>query len=138
MDVTNILQSSGKEVPLIHEELKKKKGSKYTNSGTLHFDGITIQKRHSFLDYIRGGYSFPLTVGIDFTSSNGDPNNPTSLHYHAQGSQNHYEKAIRAVCEVVERFNDQYHALYGYVLHCVFLIIDLVEKYKIKCHIVSR
>ena len=34
----------------------------------------------TFLDYIRGGVRLNLVVGVDMTSSNGDPNSTHSLH----------------------------------------------------------
>ena len=35
----------------------------------------------TFLDYIRGGVKLHLVVAIDFTTSNGKPTDPHSLHY---------------------------------------------------------
>jgi hypothetical protein len=35
----------------------------------------------SFLDYIRGGTEVNFTVAVDFTASNGNPNDQRSLHY---------------------------------------------------------
>ena len=35
----------------------------------------------TFLDYIRGGLKLHFVVAVDFTMSNGDPNDPNSLHY---------------------------------------------------------
>lgn len=34
-----------------------------------------------FLDFLRGGLNMTLIVGIDFTASNRDPEDPRSLHY---------------------------------------------------------
>lgn len=36
-------------------EEKKKKGAKYTNSGTVELMNIRIEKVYTFLDYVRGG-----------------------------------------------------------------------------------
>ena len=35
----------------------------------------------SFLDFIRGGTEVNFTVAVDFTASNGNPNDQRSLHY---------------------------------------------------------
>ena len=35
----------------------------------------------SFLEYIEGGCYLSFMVAVDFTASNGLPNNPSSLHY---------------------------------------------------------
>jgi hypothetical protein len=46
---------------------KKKKGAKYTNSGTVELMNIRIEKVYTFLDYVRGGYVIcPFTVSILF------------------------------------------------------------------------
>ena len=40
---------------LVHEELAKRKGSKYRNSGVLHFTSFQLRREFTFLEYIRGG-----------------------------------------------------------------------------------
>lgn len=35
----------------------------------------------NFLEYLQGGLNMTLVVGIDFTASNKEPDDPTSLHY---------------------------------------------------------
>lgn len=55
---------------------------KYRNSGMIHLVHIETVKAYSFLDYIRGGTELACTISIDFTGSNGNPNDPKSLHYH--------------------------------------------------------
>ena len=47
----------------------------------------------SFIHYIQSGWNFNLSIAIDYTGSNGDPNHPSSLHYLKGVSQ--YEKAIK-------------------------------------------
>jgi hypothetical protein len=44
------------------------------------------------VDYLRSGWQIGLTVAIDYTASNGDPNTPSSLHF--LGGANQYEAAI--------------------------------------------
>jgi len=51
-------------------------GSNKCTLNKLHFE-----KKHSFLEYVFGGCDIDLTMAIDFTLSNGAPNNPDSLHY---------------------------------------------------------
>ena len=46
----------------------------------MSFDKFAVQKRNSFLEYIFGGCELNLAIAIDFTLSNGDPNNSDSLH----------------------------------------------------------
>ena len=44
----------------------------------------SVHPRPSFLDFIRSGLNLNFIVSIDFTASNGDPRNPSSLHYYSQ------------------------------------------------------
>jgi len=57
-----------------HEFAIKSKGNFALNS-------CHIERRHSFLEYIFGGCEINLSVGIDFTLSNGHPTDKESLHY---------------------------------------------------------
>lgn len=62
------------------EPAKKSKKS-YKNSGTLSCLSSEIQHRPLFMDYLKGGCQLSLTVAIDFTGSNGHPDDSRSLHY---------------------------------------------------------
>jgi hypothetical protein len=70
-------------------------------------------KNYDFIDYLRNGVTIKLTIGIDYTNSNKDPNNPLSLHY--LGGQNDYEKAISACGTVVAYYDyNQSFPVYGF------------------------
>ena len=72
-------------------------------------------KEHTFLDFIRGGMQIALTIGIDFTGSNGNPNSSSSLHSINLSSYNSYEKAIRSCGDIVAYYDyDQMFPVYGY------------------------
>jgi Copine len=71
----------------------------------------------TFVDYLRVGCTLNCCVAIDFTSSNGDPSHPTSLHYSgttttgdksgdAEPQRNAYEQALRAVLTPLRPFDD--------------------------------
>lgn len=47
----------------------------------MSLNDVKLTKRHTFLEYVFGGCEINLTVAIDFTLSNGPPNDPQSLHY---------------------------------------------------------
>lgn len=49
--------------------------------GTATFKNVIFEKKHSFLEYVFGGCAVDLNIAIDFTLSNGAPQNPESLHY---------------------------------------------------------
>uniref|UniRef100_A0A8C3MXX4 Uncharacterized protein n=1 Tax=Geospiza parvula TaxID=87175 RepID=A0A8C3MXX4_GEOPR len=74
---------------------KKMKKKKYLNSGTVTLLSFAVEAEHTFLDYIRGGTQLNFTVAIDFTASNGNPSQPTSLHYLSPFQLNAYSLALR-------------------------------------------
>ena len=67
----------------------------------------------SFIDYIRQGVTIKLNIGIDYTSSNKPPNDPSSLHFF--GEENDYVKAIKA-CGLIIAYYDynQLFPVYGF------------------------
>ncbi|XP_028814905.1 copine-8-like isoform X2 [Denticeps clupeoides] len=84
---------------------KKKKKKKYQNSGTVTLLSCLVDTEVSFLDYIKGGTQINFTVAIDFTASNGNPSQPTSLHYLSPYQQNAYSMALRAVGEIIQDYD---------------------------------
>ncbi|KAL9649914.1 hypothetical protein ABK040_011387 [Willaertia magna] len=105
---------NNKKYDLINPELQKK-NKKYKNSGILSVDYVGVQKVNSFLDYVRGGYDISLVVAIDFTASNGDPTQPSSLHFRSQNQLNDYQKAILGVGEILNYYDkDKQYPVYGF------------------------
>jgi len=98
---------SGKpERPLVSKKKKQKKGEKYVNSGHLLINSCQIELQPTFLDFISGGTELSFTVAIDFTASNGSPQDPRSLHYNdPTGAPNQYVTAIRAVGSIVQDYD---------------------------------
>lgn len=75
----------------------------------------TMNSQFSFMDYIKGGVHLSLTIGIDFTGSNGDPMKSTSLHYFGSQIPNNYEKAIRYCGDIIAYYDyDQMFPVYGF------------------------
>lgn len=58
-----------------------------------------------FADYANAGLDIDFCVAIDFTSSNGDPRIPGTLHYTRDGMMNDYEEAIYAVGNTISRYS---------------------------------
>ena len=86
---------------------------KLTSSSTANIN-IDAIKNYSFIDYLRGGMQINLWVAIDFTGSNGPPNQPNSLHYLGSNA-NQYETAIRACGDIVAYYDyDQRFPVYGF------------------------
>ena len=65
----------------------------------------SITKTYSFLEYIMGGCQINFTVGVDFTGSNGDPSQPSSLHYIDPYKPNQYTQALVAVGQVCQDYD---------------------------------
>jgi len=90
----------------INEKKQKKKGSKYKNSGTVILNSVVIEEQPSFLDFIQGGTQVNFTLAVDFTGSNGNPNEPRSLHYrNPTGAPNQYVTAIQAVGGIIQDYD---------------------------------
>ncbi|XP_061179726.1 copine-3-like [Saccostrea echinata] len=97
---------SGKELqyPFINPKKKYKKDKK--NSGVAHITQIKFFRMPNFLEFIYGGMQINFTVGVDFTGSNGDPNQPDSLHFvDMAGNPNQYMQAIMAVGSVCQEYD---------------------------------
>ncbi len=52
-----------------------------------------------------GGCQMNFTVGVDFTGSNGNPLNPTSLHFIDPAYPNEYTQALTAVGAVCQDYD---------------------------------
>jgi len=86
-------------------EVPKKYGK---SQGTIRLAKAPVPTQlYSFTDFLGGGLELDLMVAIDFTASNGSPQNPSSLHYnsHNPAHQNPYEIAIRAVGSVLAPYD---------------------------------
>ena len=83
--------------------------SKTTNINLSHNITATINcnviLNPSFISYLRSGMNINLTIGIDFTGSNGTYTDYRSLHYLNNG-MNDYEKAIRSCGDILAYYDD--------------------------------
>uniref|UniRef100_A0A4W5NVB6 Copine-2 n=1 Tax=Hucho hucho TaxID=62062 RepID=A0A4W5NVB6_9TELE len=64
-----------------------------------------VERDYTFLDYILGGCQIMFTVGIDFTASNGNPREASSLHYINPLGSNEYLSAILAVGQIIQDYD---------------------------------
>ncbi|XP_017168221.1 copine-2 isoform X1 [Mus musculus] len=92
------------EIECINPKKQRKKKS-YKNSGIIILRSCKIHRNYSFLDYILGGCQLMFTVGIDFTASNGNPLDPSSLHYINPMGTNEYLSAIWAVGQIIQDYD---------------------------------
>lgn len=76
----------------------------------------SIKDEITFLDYINKGVKIDLDIGIDFTGSNGMPDEKDSLHYWGEGEKrNPYERAILSCASIMANYDyDQLFPVYGF------------------------
>ena len=111
MSVNQLLQAStgGQPVPLKHYSGKAK------DVGAIRFRVVACE-RPSLFAYLAGGMEINLSLAIDFTGSNGDPKNPSSLHYiRPDGMPNEYQAALTTVTEILQNFDkDRMFPTFGF------------------------
>lgn len=107
---TNFLTLSetiGQKIDLINKKGKK--------SGIFIVDKLSVEKVFTFVDYLKSGVQLNLITAIDFTASNKNPSDPTSLHFLGNQGINQYSSCIRAVCEILCPYDtDQLFPIYGF------------------------
>lgn len=67
-------------------------------------ESLHIKDQETLVDYLRSGWQLSLSVAIDFTGSNGDPLEATSLH--RLDGCNQYEQAIMSITSILEHYDD--------------------------------
>ncbi|XP_068758761.1 copine-8-like isoform X2 [Montipora capricornis] len=111
--INELKSTPGLTFEVINPKKTKKKG--YKNSGTISLMNCKVEQQPSFLDFIRGGTQINFTVAIDFTASNGDPRNASSLHYINPYEQNQYVKALTAVGNICQDYDtDKLFPAFGF------------------------
>lgn len=83
--------------------------------GTLCVKKCDCAPIKSFADCIKEGVEISIIGAIDFTYSNGDASNPSSLHYICDGKQTQYECALDAVGSCMSQYDsDQLYPVFGF------------------------
>lgn len=84
------------------------------NNCALTLQGLKIERRHTFLEYIFGGCDIELSLAIDFTMSNGAIHDPKTLHS-SDPRRNQYLQVMQSVGNVLQYYNSSKMInLYGY------------------------
>ena len=79
------------------------------------YDYSQIKENYTFLDYITAGVRIGLSIGIDFTGSNGHPLDDGTLHSLKGKKQSAYERAIKACGNIVAYYDyDQLFPVFGF------------------------
>ena len=78
-------------------------------------DYSAVSKKLMLTDYLDAGIKLAISIGIDFTASNGNPLNCGSLHSIHGNFLNDYEKAISSCGVIVGHFDyDQIYPVFGF------------------------
>ena len=79
------------------------------------YDNSEIKQNYTFLDFIAAGIRIGLSIGIDFTGSNGHPLDEGTLHSLTGEKPSDYERAIRACGDIVAYYDyDQLFPVFGF------------------------
>lgn len=106
------------------------RNKKNKSMGEIVFMNTRVVKRYTFMEYLRGGMQMNLVIAVDWTHSNGDPRQPSSLHYNHPSQMNQYECAIRSIGDILSFYDtDQMFPCFGFgglmpdrtVSHCFSL-----------------
>jgi hypothetical protein len=76
--------------------------------GALEILNCDVEVQPSFVDYLKGGCEVSLMIAIDFTGSNGNPSETSSLHYlggERYGRQNDYQATIEKVGSILAAYD---------------------------------
>lgn len=114
----NQYQMTNKEIAYLEtnlHELKEFEGksiqlnstNKQKKVGSLKIKSIKIDPMPAFTDYLKQGWEIALIGAIDFTYSNGNSSNPTSLHF-VSDHLNHYEQVINSVGKILCEYDSDH------------------------------
>ena len=79
------------------------------------YDNSEFIENISIYDFISAGIRIKLSIGIDFTGSNGHPFDEGSLHSINTNNPNDYEKVIKIVGNILSNYNnEQLFPVYGF------------------------
>ena len=86
------------------------------NDKLIIYNYSSLTEEITFLDYINKGVRIALDIGIDFTASNGHPNDEICLHYRkSTEKRNPYERAILSCANIMANYDyDQKFPVYGF------------------------
>merc|ERR1711971_1216087 len=115
---TSLNELKQKPQGMVIKRDKDKNKKKKKKLGSFSVIKVATKPRNSFLDYMQGAVDMSLMVAIDFTGSNGHPQDHQSLH-HIYGQQpSQYQHAIRQIGNIVSVYDsDQMFPVWGFGAH---------------------
>lgn len=91
---------------------------------------LEISPIYTFFEYIGGGTQIHCCFAIDYTASNGNPSEITSLHHISPVADktNPYEQAIQAVGEIMQDYDNlKTFPVYGYIYIIYYIIFIYIN-----------
>ena len=113
--ILHTVPTSVKEITNSKEKLLLKFKAKNEYFGI--YNESSIMNEITFLDYINNGVKIALDIGIDFTGSNGHPDDFGTLHCRRPDmkGRNPYERAILSCANIMANYDyDQKFPVYGF------------------------
>ena len=71
------------------------------------YDNSQLNENFTLFDLISSGIRIKLSIGIDFTGSNGHPLDMNTLHCIVDNKPNDYEKVIRSIGNILSNYNNE-------------------------------
>jgi hypothetical protein len=115
-EIVEKAKNGGIPVFIVMREKKKLfRGSKLKHVGLLKVLKAQVITIPSMLQYLSGGCSLDLMIGIDCTVSNGEWGSETNLHYSASHWLNDYQAGIIQLGKIAENFaRGKHSSLWGF------------------------
>lgn len=99
---------------VIRKEFFDKNGKIMDPLGDLNIFYSEYTKK-TFVDYLYSGMEINLSIGIDFTASNGSPREKGSLHSFLLNEPNDYERAISSCGQILSYYDtDKIYPVFGF------------------------
>ena len=86
-------------------ELHKIGSPNDSTGSSVTFKKFFMEPRPSFYDFLHSGWEINLTVAIDFTASNGNPEYAHSLHHIDYSKPNQYQQALYNVGNILQNYD---------------------------------
>mmetsp|Transcript_26984 Transcript_26984/g.44940 ORF Transcript_26984/g.44940 Transcript_26984/m.44940 type:complete len:550 (+) Transcript_26984:47-1696(+) len=102
-------------VPNTFEVLRATRNGENKPAGSLSVISADILNRPTMVDYITGGCEINLMVAVDFTLSNGSPDDSKSLHYRGGKNPNEYQQAMSSIGGIVQNYaTNKWFPIWGF------------------------
>ena len=113
-----VAKAKEKTIPVMLVKREKRKwfgGSKLKTVGLLKVLKASVITIPSMLQYLSGGCSLDVMVGIDCTIANGEKGSENGLHYAASHWLNDYQAGLQKLGTIMENFSRGKHSnMWGY------------------------